>query len=1361
MLVRTFTLLLFFLKFSMYAFTQSHSYNFSHIDIKRGLSHNQINTIFKDKDGFLWFGTLAGLNRFDGYDFKIFKHSATDTTSIADDFIIRVTDGPDGNLWVFTRKGVNIYQPSAEKFTRNLAKVFKDLNLPQNDELIDMKGGSDGSYWFLFKYHGLYHYTANKKVHHFQNPENTMAVAVSPLQKGGAWLLNDDGSISLLQGNKIILRKKVFEQFFNSSYESCVSFADRDGDLYVFSTINYKGVYHYSLKKQKTEHLHTDCKDLRLNTNLVKGIGQDENGMIWIATDHGGINLYDKHKGNIQYLVHKEYDERSIRQNSINSIYIDDNDIVWLGSFKKGISYYHPNIIKFPHQRHQPSNPHSLPFDDVNTFAEDAKGNLWIGTNGGGLIYYNRANNTYKTYKYQADKNSLSNNVVVSLLIDKKQKLWIGTYYGGLDCFDGQKFINYKKSSLNSNSLSDDRVFSLQEDKDGEIWIGTLGGGLNRLDPQTGNFMHFRSGDKVISDDYVSSILERGSGDIWIGTSLGLDILRKQNNGKAYKNFFSVSADENNGLSNANINCMAEDAKGFVWIGTRNGLNVHNPKGNNFIKLDVANGLPDNNIQAIKADLQGNIWAATSKGLSKVMIEGNHPENYQFKFFNFDELDGLQGLEFNLNSAGITKKGELLFGGPNGFNLFQPQKIIAAGPQFQIRFTDLNILNKTVAVGEAVNGDIVLEESIGHLKSFTLNHLANAFSISFAALNYFSPEKVRYFYKLEGFDKDWVPADPKVRKATYTNLDAGNYDFKVRAIAGEELRESSLSITVLPPFWKTPLAYLLYVAAILATLFVIRKRGINKLKNQLKLEQERKETQRIHEMDLMKIRFLTNASHEFRTPLSLILAPIDKFLKNTKSEEEKHQYELIRRNAKRLLNLVNQLMDFRKMEVKELSLNRKKGDVILFIKDLVDSFTDLAEKKNIRLIFESEIENLITYYDADKLERILFNLLSNAFKFTYEDGLVSVLLNKVTEKGKDFLELKVIDTGIGIPKEQQAHIFDNFYQHEMPSEIMNQGSGIGLSITKEFVKLHGGDIQVESELNIGTCFTVLLPVEILSIENRKISESYQIDEPVFKAETYENSKKPLVLIVEDNTDFRFYLKENLSQHFRIIEASNGLDGWHKVLGAQPKLLISDISMPKINGIELCNKIKHDARTKHIPLILLTALTGEEQLIRGLETGASDYLTKPFNFEILLSKMKNLLAQQDLMIKTYKNQVEAIPSKVEVQSINEKLIQQALLIVENNIANSGFSVEELAREMNMSRVALYKKILSLTGQSPVAFIRSIRLKRSKQLLEHTGLSIAEIAYEVGFSNPKYFTKSFKQEFGYLPSEWLNKFKSEGV
>ncbi|RRN77675.1 sensor histidine kinase, partial [Pseudoxanthomonas sp. SGD-10] len=823
-------------------------------------------------------------------------------------------------------------------------------------ELVELKSGNDGSFWFLFKYHGLYQYNANKKTIHFQNTENANAVSVSPLKDGSAWLLSDDGTISLLKGGKTVLTRKAFEGFFNSSYEACASFTDSEGDLYVFSTINYKGIYHFNKKKQITERLHTDCKDLRLNTNLVKGITQDENGLLWIATDHGGVNLYDKQKRKVQYLIHKEYDERSIRQNSINSIYTDDNGIVWLGSFKKGLSYYHPNIIKFPHLRHQPSNPHSLPFDDVNTFAEDAKGNLWIGTNGGGLIYFDRVHNVYTTYKHQPVKNSLSNNVVVSLLVDKNQKLWIGTYYGGLDCFDGKKFTNYKKNAANSNSLSDDRVFSLAEDKDGNIWIGTLGGGLNKLNPQTGQFTRFSAADKTIRDDYVSAILERKSGDIWVGTSLGLDIIRKQRKGQAYNNVFSVSTDEYNGLSNANINCITEDANGFVWIGTRNGLNVHNPKANSFIKLFTADGLPDNNIQAIEADKLGNIWVSTSKGLSKVMIAGQHPESYKFKFFNFDELDGLQGLEFNLNSAGITKKGELLFGGPNGFNLFQPQKIIPAAPQFEVQFTDLNILNKTVAVGEVINGEVVLSESITRSKSFTLNHLSNAFSISFAALNYFSPEKVRYYYKLEGFDGDWVAADPKNRKATYTNLDAGKYNFRVQAISGDEVKESNISIVILPPFWKTPLAYLLYTVLVLTSLFLIRQRGINKLKNQLIIEQERKEAQRIHEMDLMKIRFLTNASHEFRTPLSLILAPVEKFIKNTESEEERHQFELIRRNAKRLLNLVNQLMDFRKMEVKELTLNRKKGNIVLFIKDLVDSFTDLAEKKNIRLIFESEID---------------------------------------------------------------------------------------------------------------------------------------------------------------------------------------------------------------------------------------------------------------------------------------------------------------------------------------------------------------------------------------------------------------------
>jgi signal transduction histidine kinase/ligand-binding sensor domain-containing protein/DNA-binding response OmpR family regulator len=1339
------------------------NYNFSNIDINKGLSHNQVNAILKDQTGFIWIGTLAGLNRYDGYNFKIFKHGINDTTSLSDDYIVNISEGPHQSLWISTRNGFNIYNPVTEKFSRNILPFLQKYKVPHQEELLEIKKGSQGDFWFRFR-SGVYRYNEDNRntlplastiVKNVTSKEKRVA-AIAPFQNK-LWIIYDEGSLELYHNGKLTVKQKPFTEFFRNGAEFCAAFADRKGDLYIYSITNYKGVFHYQQSTEEVVHLHTASKP-KLNTNLIRGVTEDHAGVIWIATDHGGVNLYHPKNQTVNYLVHKEYDNRSIVQNSIISIYKDESGFIWLGTFKKGVSYYHPDLISFPLYTNQPFNSSSLPYDDVNTFAEDEHGNIWIGTNGGGLIYFDRKKKKFTSYKHDpSNKNSLSNNVVVSTMIDHDKKLWIGTFYGGLDCFDGENFTHYR-AGPNESSISDDRIYSMLEDRDKNIWIGTLNGGLNKLDRERKTFKWYKAESGLINFDYVSSILEKRNGDLWIGTSGGIDVLRKKADGSV-SNIFSASGNDKFGLSNFNINCLLEDKNGHVWVGTREGLNVYDPKVKRFLTYRVENGLPDNNIQTLKLDLKGNIWLSTSKGLCKITLHGSQPENYRPLFYSYDEFDGLQGREFNINSAFLTSKGELIFGGANGFNLFHPDAIVQQKDKFPLVFTDLQVFNKSLAVGEELDGHVVLPQSLTHLNEIVLKHNENVFSITFSALNFFNPDKVKYTYKLEGFDKEWVTAESSIRKAAYTNLDAGEYLLKVRASDHPGVFngiEKSIRIVVLPPFWETPLAYILYALVLIGILMLIRQRGINKLKTEFAIEQERKEAQRIHELDRMKIRFFTNVSHEFRTPLSLIFAPVEKFLKTAVNEEEKQQYELIRRNARRLLNLVNQLMDFRKMEVQELKLHLSEGDIVAFIREVSLSFTDLADKKNISFTFETEIESLITCYDANKLERILFNLLSNAFKFTYHNGFVSVHLN-LKENGKkkeDVLEIKVMDTGIGIPLENQPYIFDNFFQHEVPADIMNQGSGIGLSITKEFVKLHGGEISVESELENGTCFTILFPVKIISSEKGHTQPSPPVIQTQKEQVNFPSHQKPVILLVEDNDDFRFYLRENLHAHFRITEATNGNEGWQKVLSMHPHLVVSDISMPQMNGIELCKKIKNDERTRHIPVVLLTALTGEEQQLKGLEIRANDYMTKPFNFEILLSKIRNLLQEQQTYIKTYKKQVEAMPSKIEVKSLNEKLIQRALYLVEKNIKNTNFSVEELSREMNMSRVALYKKILLLTGQSPVAFIRTIRLKRSVQLMESTGLSIAEIAYEVGFNNPKYFARSFKQEYGCLPSEWIH-------
>jgi signal transduction histidine kinase/DNA-binding response OmpR family regulator len=800
-----------------------------------------------------------------------------------------------------------------------------------------------------------------------------------------------------------------------------------------------------------------------------------------------------------------------------------------------------------------------------------------------------------------------------------------------------------------------------------------------------------------------------------------------------------------------------------------------NPETNRFISLTKKEGLPDNQVLNVLEDNRGAMWLSTSKGLGRITLQPGNG-TYKFEFENFDETDGLQGREFSINAALKTNKGELVFGGSHGFNIFDPLSIHPNIDEPKLIFTGFQLFNKSIAANEIVDGHIILSKAISATQEITLNHSENVFTIEFAALNFFNPNKITHQYMMEGFDKGWLTADNATRKATYTNLDAGNYTFNVRAIGQEGKWKPihiKLKIKVLPPFWKSTLAYVIYLFLIAGTLLFIRRRGIQKIRREfiaekekqeakLLIEQERQEVKRMLELDQLKTKFLTNVSHEFRTPLSLIMAPVDKMLIDA-DKERGEQLNMIRRNAKRLLNLVNQLLDFRKMEVQELRLHARSGDIVSFIKEMSYSFSDIAEKKHIGFVFDSEIENLEINFDHDKIERIIFNLLSNAFKFTPEGGHVSVLLSTKQTLGQQMLEIKVIDTGIGIPTDKKDKIFERFFQNDIPGSMVNQGSGIGLSITKEFVKLHNGEISVESEPGQGSYFTILLPVHLIAeaeeqwpddgLNMAKLSgtDEQALQQPGAVAA----AKKLTVLLVEDNEDFRFYLKDNLNDIFHIVEAANGKEGWQKTLALHPNLVVSDISMPEMNGIDLCRKIRNDKRTSHIPVVLLTAITGEEQQLKGLETGANDYLTKPFNFEILLSKLKNILAIQQDMRKTYQKQLDAKPTDVVPESFDEAFIKKALLIIEKNIDNADFSVEELSSELCVSRVTLYKRALTLTGKSPVELVRSIRLKRAAQLLENSQLTISQISYKVGFKSQKYFVRSFKAEFNCLPSAYQQK------
>lgn len=1353
---------------------QNQDYSFSKIDIGNGLSSNQVNAIFKDDIGFMWFATMSGLDRYDGYKFKVFKHKLHDTASLPDDYVTKIQAGPANKMWLMTRDGWSIYDPITESFNTRPLNFLRSIAIP-GDNFTNIIKDRRGNFWFIFPEQGLYVYNPSTgKTSSFRSGKggslysnNVNHIAENSL--GDIWIVYNDGTLEKLDGNsyRVNYRSDVVQRTYKNKTNDLQLFIDKQNEVWIYTITSSSGAYYYKPANNTIIHLSRETNGLNLNSDILTGITQDDKGMIWIATDHGGINLYDKTNSSVRYLVNVENDNKSLSQNSITSIYKDAMGIVWIGTFKKGINLLNTNAVKFPLFSHNPYQKNSLSYNDVNRFVEDAAGNLWIGTNGGGLLYYNRTSNTFKQYLHiSSNVNSISNNVIVSLFIDHEQKLWIGTFHGGLDCFDGKTFTHFKHNNLYPNSLGDESVWEIFEDSKQRLWIGTLQQGLDRYDRDSKSFIHCKPGMlNSVQSTYVSAIIEDKNRNIWIGTSQGIDVL---NNSNGLFKHYQHNEKDTTSLSQDNVIDIVEDSRGLIWIATHDGLNIFDPVKKQFKVYRKENGLPDNAILTIVEDDKSNMWLSSPEGISHVTVSSS-ANNLKLKFKNYDETDGLQGREFNENAALKTSQGEVVFGGANGFNLFKPENIKDDRTPSKLAITDFRIFNHSVNIGEEYNGKVVLPRSVSRLQEIVLNYRHKVFTIEFAALDFLKSEKTRYAYKLEGFNKEWLITDGKNNTATFTNLDAGDYTFKLKTINadGSDSSETlSFKIDILPPFWLTPLAYILYFLLMAFILVLVRRFELKRAKAKFDIEQERKENYRLHELDLMKIKFFTNVSHEFRTPLSLIITPIERLMQASRGLEVK-QYELIHRNARRLLNLVNQLLDFRKLEEHELHVNKAPGDIIQFIKALSFSFSDIAETKRINLMFKSPVESFNTVFDHDKIERILFNLLSNAFKFTPEGGTVQVAIDMPEydeHHEKKVIQLKVIDTGIGIEKDKQEKIFERFFQNTHPETMINQGSGIGLAIAKEFVKLHDGVISVESEPGKGSCFTVSIPVTAIALASDKAAEEDFEVEPEMPEVLEETSStvrvesksalKKTILLVEDNEDFRFYIKDNLKASYNIVEATNGKAGWQKALSAHPDLIVSDISMPVMDGIELCKKIKEDKRTSFIPVVLLTALPGEEKQLAGLQIGASDYLTKPFNFEILLSKIKNLLSQQETFKKTYQKQVQVNASDIVIESADDKFMQNALIVVEKNLFDPEFSVEEMSRQLFMSRVGLYKKIFALTGKTPIEFIRSIRLKRAAQLLEAKDMTVAEVAYSVGFNNPKNFSKYFKTEYNVLPSEFSN-------
>ncbi len=1322
------------------------SYQFKHLEVSDGLSNNSVNTICKDRDGFMWFGTATGLNRYDGYTFKIYQHAENDPGSLPDNYITDIVEMPDGRFWINTARGYVLFDKERDCFITDVTGFMKNLESGGVPEQVFVD--REGNICLSVAGEGCYRYKEGGKRLFFSYVEHSLPeYGVTQIAEcsDGLLLIYNTGLLVCLDHATLAIKWKSddIKKYIPAGKTIEFSlFVDRDNCIWAYSLM---GIWAYDCG---TKSWRTDLTGIWSSRPdvIIHAVAQDIEGRIWVGKDYDGIDVLEKETGKVTSLVTHDDNGRSLPHNTIYDLYADRDGIMWVGTYKKGVSYYSESIFKF----------NMYEWGDITCIEQADENRLWLGTNDHGILLWNRS--TGKAEPFWRDAEGQLPNPVVSMLKSKDGKLWVGTFNGGLYCMNGSRVRSYKEST--GNALASNNVWALVEDDKGRIWIASLGGGLQCLEPLSGIFETYTSNNSALLENNVTSLCWADNNTLFFGTAnqgVGMMDMRTREIKKIQGQSGNVK------LSNDAVNHVYKDSRGLVWIATREGLNVYDTRRHMFLDLSPVAEAKGNFIAAITEDQERNMWVSTSRKVIRVTVASDGKGNYLFDSRAYNSEDGLQNCDFNQRSIKTLHNGIIAIGGLYGVNVFAPDHIRYNKMLPNVMFTGLSLFDEAVKVGQSYGGRVLIEKELNDVENVEFDYKQNIFSVSFASDNYNLPEKTQYMYKLEGFNNDWLTLPLGVHNVTFTNLAPGKYVLRVKAINSDGyvgIKEATLGIVVNPPFWMSWWAYLLYAVGLVIVLFLARYRMLKREREKFHLQQIENEVAKNEEINNMKFRFFTNVSHELRTPLTLIISPLEGMLKETTDELQSTRLQLMYRNAQRLLHLVNQLLDFRKGEMSTHQLSLSEGDIISYVHSVCNSFLLMADKKHIQFSFFSGIDTFSMAFDADKIGKIVMNLLSNAFKFTPEGGRVTVMVEHVAGT-PDILEIKITDTGIGISDVDKEHIFERFYQADHKGVEETTGNGIGLSLVRDFVTLHEGEVKVFDNIGMGSVFVIQFPVKHVETqvqlpEERGIPVGDEEDKEMKEEAREETERKnfPLLMIVDDNEDFRIFMRYSLELQYRVKLAVNGQEAWEMMQEELPDLVISDVMMPQMDGNELCRLIKQDKRTAHIPVILLTARQNTEAKLEGLQTGADDYVTKPFNMTILVLRIRKLIELSRYHRVTL-GMIDPAPSEIVITSLDEKLIEKAVKYVEDNMSRTELSVEELSRELGMSRVHLYKKLLQITGKTPIEFIRVIRLKRAAQLLRESQLHVSEVAFEVGFNNPKYFSRYFKDEFGVLPSVYQEK------
>ena len=1325
-------------------------YEFRQIDTGNGLPDNNVRNLVMLPDGLMCIQTSTILNLYDGTACSSYAYDPERVPYNEYNGLNRTCyDAGENLLWCMTRDNLWVFDLTTRHFDYDVDRRFERFGLPcRNIGYVYVDSRND--YWVVSADdNSLWHCRRSTgKAVQIDLPHNLSRPANIIESGHRLWLLALDGSLAEYNmeiGSFLsVHRIQLHDETQPSRMETAI---DSHGNLWIMFD-------HNLVRYDTSTGLSTHVRALELSKqDIYTSIAVDRDDNLWVGSSHSGVCIVDGRtmQPSVFPYLRQTDGKRTLPHTDISKIYVDNRGGVWIATQAEGLLYWHKDMVRVQTIDNTTLRHGQMPDESVKCMVEDSDGTLLIGTIRGLLRYDPRTDAMSESHP------ELRNELCISLYRDSRNRIWLGTFNNGAFCIDGRSIRHYHRTDISTVDVSYhdatpnyNSVRTFYEDARGDFWISVYGG-AGRFDPDSGEITLQRETHPELSRYMIiRDICDLGNGLL----------LMSGDNGRY---IYDTATDRVNPdvepCYSQNIQTLI-DSRRWEWHATSAGIEIRDADQRPLRTITIAEGLLENNCMSLVSDDTGNVWASTFSGISRIRPYRDDDGRYAFSVTTYTAADGVTAGVFFQKSFLRHSSGDMYFGGAHGINRLSPDKTYQESGNNLPYISALRIGGRKIEVGEEFNGRVVLPVETGRMKRIDLKHDESFLTFEFSNLNCINPTHTSYRYRLVNFDAEWTEIHPDgVATVSYTYLRPGEYTFEVVAADNGtdwSTRPTRLQFTIHPPFYSTTAAFAVYALLVLLAVCVTSVSVVRRTRRRIRYRQTLERQRQLEQLDKIKYSFYTNISHELRTPLTLILLPLESLLRENADTPMRQNLETMYRNARHLLSLVNNLLDFRKLETDSEQLNLSRGNISRFTADVVDSFREAASRCNIEVQFESDTASPVIAFDPSQMSKILNNLLSNALKFTKikGGGFLTVRISDRPADDCDNICIEISDTGIGIPERDMPHIFDRFFRSGNSGS--ETGSGIGLSIVKQYVEMHGGTISAESHEGEGTKFTIIIPADLETGETPDLETAADADTDtadICDADNQPSNGRKTIMVVDDNPDFREYLVAEMSSEYAVITAESGEACIEQLSTATPDVILCDITMPGLSGFEVTRRIKDDIATSHIPVILLTARTSDEARLEGYETGADSYFSKPFDMQTLRARIRNLIRERERRISDFTKRVNIEPSQISITTIDEKFMSRVFDSVERNIDHTDYTVEQLAADVGVHRMHLYRKLQYLTDTSPLDFIRTMRLKRAAQLLlKDRKLTIAEIADMVGFGTSEYFSKYFRKMFGCTPTQY---------